>query len=44
MEQIIEEIELLEHRIEIVNNKIKNTTNKKQRGFKRFQKRISHQT
>ena len=30
MEQIIEEIELLEHRIEIVNNKIKNTTNKKQ--------------
>ena len=30
MEQIIEEIELLEHRIEIVNIKIKNTTNKKQ--------------
>ena len=30
MEQIIEEIELLEHRIEIVNNKINNTTNKKQ--------------
>ena len=30
MEQIIEEIELLEHRIEIVNDKIKNTTNKKQ--------------
>ena len=27
--QIIEEIELLEHRIEVVNNKIKNTTNKK---------------
>ena len=30
MEQIIEEIELLEHRIDMVNNKIKNTTNKKQ--------------
>ena len=30
MEQNIEEIQLLEHRIEIVNNKIKNTTNKKQ--------------
>ena len=30
MEQIIEEFELLEHRIEIVNNKIKNTTNLKQ--------------
>ena len=30
MEQIIEEIEILEHRIEIVNNKINNTTNKKQ--------------
>ena len=30
MEQIIEEIELLEHRIEIVNNKINNTSNKKQ--------------
>ena len=30
MEQIIDEIELLEHRIEVVNNKIKNTTNKKQ--------------
>ena len=30
MEKIIEEIELLEHRIEIVNNKINNTTNKKQ--------------
>ena len=30
MEQIIEEIELLEHRIEMVNNKINNTTNKKQ--------------
>ena len=30
MEQIIKEIELLEHRIEIVNNKINNTTNKKQ--------------
>ena len=30
MEQIIKEIELLEHRIEVVNNKIKNATNKKQ--------------
>ena len=30
MDQIIEEIELLDHRIEIVNNKINNTTNKKQ--------------
>ena len=30
MEQIIKEIGLLEHRIEIVNYKIKNTTNKKQ--------------
>ena len=30
MEQIIKEIELLEHRIEIVNNKINSTTNKKQ--------------
>ena len=28
--QIIEEIELLEHRIEVVNNKINNTTNQKQ--------------
>ena len=32
MDQIIEEIELLEHRKEVVNNKIKNTTNKKQLG------------
>ena len=30
MEQIIEEIELLEHRIDVVNNKIHNTTNQKQ--------------
>ena len=30
MEQFIDEIELLEHRIEMVNNKINNTTNKKQ--------------
>ena len=30
MEQVIEEIELLEHRIEVVNNKIKNTANLKQ--------------
>ena len=30
MEQIIKGIELMERRIEIVNNKIKNTTNKKQ--------------
>ena len=30
MEQLIEEIELLEHRIDTVNNKIKNTTNLKQ--------------
>ena len=30
MEQIIKEIELLEHRIDVVNNKIKNTTNLKQ--------------
>ena len=28
--QIIEEIELLEHRIEVVNNKINDTTNQKQ--------------
>ena len=28
--QIIEEIELLEHRIEVVNNKTNNTTNQKQ--------------
>ena len=30
MEQIIEEIDLLEHRIDVVNNKIHNTTNQKQ--------------
>ena len=30
MDQIIKEIEILEHRLEIVNNKINNTTNKKQ--------------
>ena len=30
MEQVIEEIELLEHRIDVVNNKIKNTANLKQ--------------
>ena len=30
MEQIFKEIELLEHRIEIVNNKIDNTANQKQ--------------
>ena len=28
--QIIDEIELLEHRIEVVNNKINNTANQKQ--------------
>ena len=45
MEQIIKEIELLEHRIEIVNNKIKKHHKQETtQCFKRFEKQINHQT
>ena len=44
MEEIIEEIELLEHGIDMVNNKIKNTTNQKQLEVLNDSKKIKHQT